>query len=121
MSQSLKGLALVLVAFVGIAAGILGIRFLLPRTTLFQNLAMPGPNSVEMVEQEAREHLVHYEWLQGREGIATTPLRPAGKAMFDDELIAVISDGGALAEGERVRVIEVQGNRVVVEPITGEA
>ncbi len=121
MSQSLKGVGLVFVAFFGIAAGILGIRFFLPRTTLFKNLAMPGPNSLEMVEQEAREHLVHYEWLQGREGIATTPLRPAGKAMFDDELIAVVSDGGALSEGDRVRVIEVQGNRVVVEPITGEA
>ena len=76
------GLMTVLVAFSGIVGGIVALRYLLPGTPLFRYLVMPGPASDEVIEQVQREDIVRYDWLLGREGTATTPLRPAGKAKF---------------------------------------
>lgn len=115
-AQTTRGLLTVLAACGGIVGGLAVLRFLLPGMPMFGQLVMPGPDSDEMIEQEQREHLVHYEWLLGREGVAVTPLRPAGKARFDDQIVAVISDGSPVSSGEPLRVIEVHGNRVVVEP-----
>jgi membrane-bound ClpP family serine protease len=59
----------------------------------------------------AREHLV------GKHGKTTTPLVPAGKARFGDDLIDVISDAEVIDRGADIRVVEVLGNRVLVEPV----
>ncbi|MBN1838028.1 MAG: nodulation protein NfeD [Spirochaetales bacterium] len=52
--------------------------------------------------------------LLGRKGTATTPLRPAGKAEFDGEVLVVETDGEYLETGTAVEVIEVSGNRILV-------
>ncbi|MEX0887475.1 MAG: NfeD family protein [Phycisphaeraceae bacterium] len=51
----------------------------------------------------------------GRDGVVTTGLRPAGRAEFDGEVVDVVSTGQWIDRGQRVRVIEVHGNRIVVE------
>ncbi len=53
--------------------------------------------------------------LLGRRGVAVTILRPAGKAEFDGEVLAVETEGEFLPAGRQVEVIEVSGNRVVVK------
>ncbi|MCP4445645.1 MAG: hypothetical protein GY811_09950 [Myxococcales bacterium] len=55
--------------------------------------------------------------LEGRAGITTTALRPAGVAQINDSLIDVISDSEYIAPNTRVRVAQVEGNRVVVQTI----
>jgi membrane-bound serine protease (ClpP class) len=50
----------------------------------------------------------------GKVGIAETPLRPAGKVEFDEEFFDVVSEGDFVATGEEVRIVDIQGNRVVV-------
>ncbi len=50
----------------------------------------------------------------GRVGTAATPLRPAGAIDIDGERLDVVTEGEFLAAGTRVRVLYVQGNRVVV-------
>jgi len=62
-----------------------------------------------------REQMVDFLHLVGQTGLAVTPLRPAGKARFGDEIYGVISEGSAISEGEAVRVLEVFGNRIVVQ------
>lgn len=52
--------------------------------------------------------------LTGRKGRAVTDLRPAGKAEFDGEVLAVESDGEYVEAGSPVQVVEVAGNRIVV-------
>ncbi|MBU3664796.1 MAG: hypothetical protein FGM15_02820 [Chthoniobacterales bacterium] len=52
--------------------------------------------------------------LVGAEGIALTPLRPAGTARFDGKRIDVSTDGEFLAEGEKVVVVAADGMRTVV-------
>jgi membrane-bound serine protease (ClpP class) len=54
--------------------------------------------------------------VKGQEGIAITPLRPSGKADFDGRVVDVVSDGLMVQPGGRVRVVAVEGMRVVVEP-----
>ncbi len=42
---------------------------------------------------------------------------PAGKAKFGEEYVQVVTDGSPVAVGQAVRVTQVLGNRVVVEPL----
>jgi membrane-bound serine protease (ClpP class) len=58
--------------------------------------------------------------LLGRAGRAWSPLRPAGIAEIDGERVDVVSDGEHVDAGEPLRVIRVDGNRVVVRRITNE-
>ena len=57
--------------------------------------------------------------LVGQEGVALTPLRPAGTARIGERKVDVVSDGEVIDPGTRVRVIEVKGNRVVVRAVGG--
>jgi membrane-bound serine protease (ClpP class) len=60
---------------------------------------------------------VHFEHLLGKRGVTTTPLLPAGKAQFGDEIIDVISDGDLIPLGASIAVAEVNGSEVVVRAI----
>ena len=50
----------------------------------------------------------------GKEGVTHTALRPAGIGEFDGVKLNVVSDGEFIAQGRRVRVQKVAGNRIVV-------
>jgi membrane-bound serine protease (ClpP class) len=54
-------------------------------------------------------------------GLAESPLRPAGKAVFGDHYIDVVSDGTFVEKGTQVRIIEISGNRIVVRQVENEA
>lgn len=60
---------------------------------------------------------VGLEDLLNREGVAVSPLRPAGIAEIDGQRLDVVTDSEFLDRGVRVRVSEVEGTRVVVEPL----
>ena len=50
-------------------------------------------------------------------GVAESPLRPAGKAIFGDHYLDVVADGSFVEKGNQVRVIQISGNRIVVREI----
>lgn len=50
----------------------------------------------------------------GDRGEVTKPLRPSGLAAFGDEELDVVADGEFVAAGEKVVVIRIEGNRIVV-------
>lgn len=52
--------------------------------------------------------------LLNKEGEALSELRPAGFASIDGKKTDVITEGDMIAKGVRVRVVQVEGNRVVV-------
>jgi membrane-bound serine protease (ClpP class) len=52
----------------------------------------------------------------GTTGLARTTLRPSGKAAFGEQLLDVVSQGEFIEAGAPVRVVLVEGARVVVEP-----
>jgi membrane-bound serine protease (ClpP class) len=55
--------------------------------------------------------------LIGREGVALTPLRPAGVADIGGERVDVVTAGEYVESGRRIRVVTVEGLRVVVRPV----
>lgn len=55
----------------------------------------------------------------GMTGVAHTPLRPAGIAELAGKKLNVVSDGEYIPEGATIRVIGVEGNRIIVTPVQG--
>ena len=55
----------------------------------------------------------------GKEGETTTVCRPTGMAEFDGVKLNVVSEGEFLPAGTRVRIVQVEGSRIVVRAIKG--
>ncbi|MBN2294283.1 MAG: peptidase [Pirellulales bacterium] len=53
----------------------------------------------------------------GDQGVALSLLRPAGKADFAGRRIDVVTDGDFINKNEKVEVVEISGNRIVVIPV----
>lgn len=58
-----------------------------------------------------------YSSLLGREGETHTELRPAGIVFLDGKKVDVVTSGEMIDRGRRVRVVKVEGNRIVVKGI----
>ncbi len=55
--------------------------------------------------------------LLGLEGNTVTPLRPAGTAVFDNERLDVVSEGSFIETDRNVKIVKVEGARIVVREI----
>ncbi|MEK7466850.1 MAG: NfeD family protein [Planctomycetota bacterium] len=53
----------------------------------------------------------------GMEGTAATPLRPTGVALLNGQRMDVLTNGEPVDRGVQIRVVSVEGNRVVVAPV----
>ncbi len=53
----------------------------------------------------------------GKQGVAVTPLRPSGKADFEDDTMVVESDGEYIEAGTPIEIASVNGNRITVRRI----
>lgn len=122
MSQTMGTLALSLMAVVAFGAAMS--RFL-PHVPVFNQMILSPPGMADaghadepqlapdVVDASAAARAS----LAGQRGVAVSVLRPAGKAMFADRYVDVVSDGPYVQPGSVVEVIEVAGNRVVVREV----
>lgn len=55
--------------------------------------------------------------LINKEGIVTTELRPSGTILIDDSPIDVVSEGSYISKGEKVRIVKIEGSRIIVRKI----
>ena len=55
--------------------------------------------------------------LQGKEGKALTPLRPAGIVDIDGNRVDAVTEGGFVPKDSLVKVVDTTGNRVLVKAI----
>ena len=53
----------------------------------------------------------------GAEGETVTHLRPAGIARIDSQRMDVVTEGDFIDKGKKVKVVTVEGNRIVVREI----
>ena len=60
-----------------------------------------------------------YADLIGKSGMTVTMLRPAGIIEIEGVRLDVVSSGEMIHRNQPVRVIAVQGSRIVVEPAAG--
>lgn len=88
-----------------------------PSTGMGKRVIMAGSE----LDEKGRKAGValEYKALVGLEGSALTPLRPAGRVEIAGEPVDVVTDGSFVDQGARVRVIEVDTNRVVVQALGG--
>jgi len=97
--------------FMGLAIGVgLGL-IVLSKTSGATGLAL----GTSLSEESGYVNLPSNTALVGRVGMVITALRPSGTIVVDGERHDAVSDGDFILEGEAVRVLEVHGNRVVVE------
>lgn len=85
------------------------------KLVLNTQLSVHGP-SVQGPEGEASVQAAPEEWAQylGQTGVVVSDLRMAGKARFGDQVMDVVSQSEYISEGEKVRVVLVEGVRIVV-------
>lgn len=53
----------------------------------------------------------------GKEGVTTTVLRPTGMAEFDGVRLNVVSEGEFVQMGVKVRIVSVEGSKVLVRTV----
>ena len=96
------------IAIIVLAAGLLLALRYLPRTRMAHALVLS-----QAIDEQAppRDRLAA---LEGAVGVAASDLRPAGVARFGERKVDVVTDGEYIPKGSRIRVIEVEGARVVV-------
>ena len=82
------------------------------RTFLFRKIALfdTQDSKLGFVVQGAAER----ERYLGQQGESTTTLRPAGKAQFGNKVLTVETSGEYIEKGEKVTVMRVDSNRIVV-------
>ncbi len=56
----------------------------------------------------------------GKQGLTVTDLRPSGIAKIDGMRMDVLSNEGFIKKGEKIKVINTSGNRIMVERIDSE-
>jgi len=85
--------------------------WLLPKTGVGRRLVLKSSQSGQAAPDAGLARLV------GLHGVAITPLRPSGTAEFGEERVDVVTDGVYVERGKQVRVVAVEGVRVVVEEV----
>lgn len=53
----------------------------------------------------------------GKEGVTITVLRPTGMAEFDGVRLNVVSEGEFVQTGVKVRIVDVEGSRILVRTV----
>ena len=98
----------VTLSFIGAAALVLVAGKFLPKTKVFNSLTL---DTVLSDPEEEKE-------LLGIEGVAHSDLRPGGTAYFDGRKIDVVTLGDYIRRETPIRIVEIHGNRIVVEDIS---
>lgn len=99
------------VEFLGFIGAILGGLYLLTRTKAVEKLATSETQTVEKgyigIQFDAS--------LLGKKGKVISALRPAGIIEIDGKRLDAVSNGLFIEPGKYVKIIDIQGPRIVVE------
>lgn len=107
------GISIMIAIIIGIVAFILLYRRVDAEKGIFRKIILRDRT---MTDDGYTSNPVKSE-LIGAEGTTLTTLRPAGIAQIEDERIDVVSEGTYIEQGKRIKVIAVEGMRIVVREI----
>lgn len=107
-------LKLAIAVVITLLAGAILVRYL-PRTRLYRSfvLGWEAPEGPAFVT----EHNEFSGVEPGAKGVALSILRPSGRAEIEGTLRDVITTGGFVEAGTPIRVVAVEGSRIVVHPV----
>ena len=108
----LAGTLMLLVTVIGTPAAVVtGLR-IFPRTYVGKKLILKEAQHQETGYTSYTSE--KYADLLGAQGITVTTLRPAGMARINDRKYSVVTDGELIQAGTKIKVIAVEGSRIVV-------
>ncbi|MCI4136460.1 nodulation protein NfeD [Bacillus vallismortis] len=112
-SFTVMAISLLIASAVSITAFILLTRVLGKRMKFFKKFVLNDSTNTESgyVSNQTRTDLI------GKVGITYTQLRPAGTVNIDDERLDVVSEGSFTEKDKKVKVVKVEGSRIVVREI----
>jgi len=108
--------ALIQLSF-SLAGGLISIYILskfLPRTQMWNKLILQDNIDGHSGYSSAKSEFRH---LLNAEGEALTVLRPSGTALINDKKIDVVTDGDFIDKGSKIKVVEIEGSKIVVTKI----
>ena len=113
------GLTILVVAVVGLPTVIVTALKWWPKTAIGRRFLLMVPKSKDVLPEDPRTD--YLKSLIGQVAQAKCKMLPAGALIIDGRTVDAISEGMPIEAGQRVRVIEVRANRVVVRPVEEEA
>jgi len=90
-----------------------------PHTPLGRGILITPVDSPDDVLPDA-EYLNEIRQSIGKLGRAETKMLPSGTVMIDGQTFDALSDGLPIEQGQAIKVVAVKGNRIIVEPYSGE-
>ncbi len=122
LNASVQGIAVIVGAGFAFIVGAIGVSHYFGTVPVvgWLKLELPAADSNETDadgKPQATAEANRFPVGVGDWGVAESPLRPAGKAIFGDAYLDVVADGSFVDKGKQVRVIQISGNRIVVREI----
>ncbi len=110
------------IALLAVGAVAMTISRYLPQIPFLKQMILTPPGAAVLADPN-RPHLrpesvAGGDPLLGRIGVARTLLRPSGKAEIDGRLVEVVTEGGMIAAGRAVEVVQASGSRVIVREVS---
>lgn len=107
--------------FIGFAIVAYFLAKFLPKTGPFAGLVLARAKGGETMQIDMTAPADKTGKLNiGDTGVATTKLRPAGQGRFGHAIVDIVAEGDFIEKGCKIKVILIQGNRVVVHQIKNE-
>jgi membrane-bound ClpP family serine protease len=113
------GVSILGAAVIGLPVVIVGAVHLWPKTPLGRRMLLGTPTDTQVLPAGPRQRTL--KDLIDRVGVAKSKMLPSGAVTIDGRTIHAVSEGMPIDPGQRVRVINVRGNRVVVRPVEGDS
>jgi membrane-bound serine protease (ClpP class) len=106
-------ISLIIAITCSIVVSIILVKVFGKRMNIFKKLILRDSTNTESgyVSNKSRIDLL------GIEGEALTTLRPSGTAVIAEERVDVVTEGSYINQGKRVKVVKVEGSRIVVREV----
>ena len=111
LGQAMDGF---LIGLVGAVIGVVLLAKLMIKTKFWEQLTAPDTQKKE----DGYSNTFGWESLQGETGNADTDLHPSGWVRVKDQRIFVVSEGEFIEEGKEIKILSVDGNRILVRELT---
>ena len=113
------GVLILLGGIIGMPATIVLAFKYLPKTPMGRKLLLKAPQSEDVLPDDPEKERL--KGLLGRTGRAKSPMLLSGVITIDGHTVEAVSESMPIEVGQTVRVVKIEGHRVVIRPIDEEA
>lgn len=107
------GVSILIAIFLSVLVFFIMIKIFNKKLVLFNKMVL----SESAKKEDGYVSNINRTDLLGKEGISLTILRPSGTVIINNERVDVVSEGGFIEQNAVVKVIKVEGARIVVREL----